>query len=139
MKKSWGLIPKILSGEKTIESRWYQTRRIPWDRVSVGDTVFFKNSGEAVTASAQISKVLQFEFKDTADVISVIKKYGKGICLVNNDPVTWDRFPKYCILLYLYNPKKVAVPFQINKKGFGTGAAWITVDTLSKIKKITSL
>ena len=139
MKKSWGLIPKILSGEKTIESRWYQTRRIPWDRVSVGDTVFFKNSGEAVTASAQISKVLQFEFKDTVDVISVIKKYGKGICLVNNDPITWDRFPKYCILLYLYNPKKVAVPFQINKKGFGTGAAWITVDTLSKIKKITSL
>lgn len=28
MKKSWGLTRKILSGEKTIESRWYRFRRL---------------------------------------------------------------------------------------------------------------
>ncbi|MEI7477466.1 MAG: hypothetical protein WCJ81_02865 [bacterium] len=33
MKKSRKLIPKIVSGEKTIESRWYQTKRAPWNTV----------------------------------------------------------------------------------------------------------
>jgi len=36
MKRSWGLIPKILSGEKTIESRWYKKRIPPWNRISKG-------------------------------------------------------------------------------------------------------
>ena len=48
MNKSWGLIPKILSGSKTIESRWYKTKRTPWDKIAKGDTVYFKNSGEQV-------------------------------------------------------------------------------------------
>lgn len=47
MKPSWKLIPKILSGEKTIESRWYQTRRAPWNGIAAGDVVYFKDSGEA--------------------------------------------------------------------------------------------
>ncbi len=31
MKKSWGLVPKILAGEKICESRWYKSKRPPWD------------------------------------------------------------------------------------------------------------
>lgn len=27
------LIPKILSGEKKIESRWYMMRVAPWDKI----------------------------------------------------------------------------------------------------------
>ena len=50
MNKSWNLIPKIISGEKSIESRWYQTKRTPWDKIKAGDKIFFKNSGEAIIA-----------------------------------------------------------------------------------------
>lgn len=64
MKKSWELIPKIISGEKTIESRWYKNRIAPWDRISEGDTVYFKDSGEPVSAVATVSKVLQFDNLD---------------------------------------------------------------------------
>lgn len=45
MNGPWNLIPKILSGEKTIESRWYRTRRAPWGGIRAGDTVYFKDSG----------------------------------------------------------------------------------------------
>ena len=99
MTKQWGLIPKILSGEKTIESRWYQTRRTPWDKASAGDTVFFKNSGEPVIAQASVAKVLQLELSGVTNAKEVTQQYGRQICLVNQDPETWERLPKYCVLL----------------------------------------
>jgi hypothetical protein len=53
---------------------------------------------------------------------------------VNDDPSTWDRMPKYCILLRLTHPKAIEKPFNINKDGFGIGAAWITVPTIQSIR-----
>lgn len=134
MKKSWGLIPKIVSGQKTIESRWYQTKRVPWNKIKVGDRVFFKNSGEPVIAQAVVSDILQFEIKDIVDVSKIIKKYGAKICLVDKNPETWGKLPKYCILIFLAKPEKVE-PFKINKLGFGISTAWIIIDNINKIKK----
>lgn len=61
MKPSWGLLPKILSGQKVIESRWYSTRHLPWGKINPGDTTYFKNSGGPVTIKARVDKVLSFE------------------------------------------------------------------------------
>lgn len=135
MKKSWGLIPKILSGEKSIESRWYQTKRIPWNRVALGDKIFFKNSGELITAKAIVSEVVQFEIENSRNIQDIIKKYGKKICLVNNNPKTWEKKPRYCVLIFLSHPEAVRKPFAVHKKGFGIGAAWFMVPSISKIKK----
>jgi hypothetical protein len=133
MKKSWGLIPKILSGEKTIESRWYQTRRAPWDRVQQGDTIYFKNSGEPVSSTATVSNVLQFELHSYADAQKIVKEYGKEICMINRDPKTWGKLPRYCILLFLTKPKSITL-FDISKKGFGNANAWLTVPSINAIK-----
>ena len=136
MKKSWHLIEKILSGEKTIESRWYQTRRAPWNKVSAGDLIYFKNSGEKIIACAKVNKVLQFELKNKLEVSSVIDKYGKNICLVNVNINQWKSIPKYVVLMYLSNAKLVK-PFSINKTGFGSACAWLCIkDNPNKNKKI---
>ena len=127
MKKSWHLIEKILSGEKKIESRWYQTKRAPWDKVGSGDTVYFKNSGEQIMASAKISKVLQFKFGNEKEVEMVVNKYGKEICLIDNDVKNWKQKPKYAILMYLEAARKVS-PFKVNKKGFGCACAWMSFE-----------
>jgi len=60
MRKSWGLIPKILSGQKKIESRWYINKCVPWNKINLGETVYFKNSGEPVSLAATVEKVLAF-------------------------------------------------------------------------------
>ena len=133
MKKSWNLIPKIISGEKTIESRWYQTRRIPWNGVRVGDVIYFKNSGEPVIAKASVSKVLQFEMEHDTDVKKIVKKFGKDICLVERDISKWDHLPRYSILMWLKNPQKIKIPFYIHKRGFGANSAWITVPHIRNI------
>ncbi|MFA7201827.1 MAG: ASCH domain-containing protein [Candidatus Paceibacterota bacterium] len=134
MKKSWKLIPKIIAGEKTIESRWYQTRRAPWNCIKKGDRIFFKNTGEVVSVCARVSRVLQFEIKNITEVEKIVALYGKKICLRHTDPHLWRALPQYCILVYLQNPKKIKTPFQINKKGFGSATAWIVAKNIKMIQ-----
>lgn len=134
MNKSWKLIPKIISGEKTIESRWYKTKRTPWDKIKSGDTVYFKNAGETVTAVAHVANVLQFSLKNLTDTKRLIKTYGKDIGLINTDPATWSRQPNYCILVFLTDAQALKKSFAINKKGFGIGAAWLTVSSIREIQ-----
>jgi ASC-1-like (ASCH) protein len=134
MKKSWNMIPKVLSGQKTIESRWYQTKRAPWGKVKPGDTVYFKNSGEPVTAKATVSKVLQYTLSDIRDIEEILRNYGHHICLPEN--TTWNPLPKYCILMFLENPQPIKKPFSINKEGFGNPAAWLCVEDIGSIKML---
>lgn len=134
MKKSWKLIPKIVSGDKTIESRWYQTKRAPWGKAEIKDKVYFKNSGEMVTAEAEISKVLQFEIKNFSQAKDIVSKHGKQICIVNPKPETWGKLPKYCILIFLKNPKSIPKPFAIDKKGYGSATAWMIVKDIKQVK-----
>ncbi len=134
MNKSWKLIPKIISGEKKIESRWYQTKRTPWNKIAPGDKVYFKNSGELVTAQADVWKVKQFEIHSLADAQNIVSKFGKDICLVEDDPARWGKLPRYCVLVHLKNPIEIKKPFQINKTGFGAGAAWLTVRNIKYIR-----
>ncbi len=135
MKKSWGLIPKILCGQKKIESRWYLNRSRPWGKIWPSDTIYFKNSGEPVTLKAFVEKVLSFDNLTPEKVKELLAKYGHDDGIENTDAF-YELFKdkKYCLLIYLRNPIKVE-PFEINKTGFGNMAAWITVDSIDIIKK----
>ncbi len=136
MKKSWGLLPKILSGEKTIESRWYLNKSRPWGTITAGDTVYFKNSGEPVTMSCKVRKVIKFESLTPKKVSDILQRYGKEDGIDNIIPY-YELFKnkKYCILVFLEKPQKME-PFEIDKKGFGAMSAWITVDDIKKIKVV---
>lgn len=125
MMKSWGLLPKIISGEKTIESRWYKNKSAPWRNINPGDTVYFKNSGEKVTVKVKVKEVKSFENLNSDMVRGILEKYGKedGIDDVEK---YYEMFKdkKYCLLIFLGKPEKIK-PFEINKKGFGAMAAWM--------------
>ena len=134
MKKSWGLIPKILSGEKTIESRWYQTKRAPWGRIRRGDIIYFKNTGGPVVAKAMVRGVLQFEIGSADEASKIVRTHGKQIGLTDADLHAWKKAPKYCVLAFLECPEEIPEPFHIRKSGFGTGAAWLTMEDISAIR-----
>lgn len=137
MKKSWGLTPKILSGQKKIESRWYKAKTMPWDRVKVGETIYFKDSGELVTIKAEVEKVLQFSDLTPKKVREILETYGADDGIEDtNIPEFYERFKnkKYCLLIFFKNPQKIE-PFEINKKGFGMMSAWIAVEDIRKISR----
>jgi ASC-1-like (ASCH) protein len=137
MRRSWGLTRKILSGEKTIESRWYMSRRPPWDAVHQGDLIYFKDSGEPVSVAARVARVMQFSDLGSREVAGILKKYGSAAGIEGPDlRKFYERFKekRYCILVFLKDARGVD-PFYIDKEGFGVMSAWITVDDVGKIRK----
>jgi len=136
MRKSWGLLPKILTGEKTIESRWYKNKYSPWDKVNKGDIVYFKNSGEPVTVKTEVFDILQYAGLKPERVREILQEYGaKNGLSINEIDKYYEMFKEknYCLLIFLKNPEKIE-PFEIDKSGFGAMSAWITVDDISQIR-----
>lgn len=135
LDKKRKLLSKIISGEKTIESRWYKSKVTPWDRIKTGETVYFKDSGEPITVKATVSEVLQFYLPET-NIVELLEKYGEEIGFSSENRkelVKWCEQRKYCILIRLKNVEKIP-PFEINKKGFGLMAAWIAVEDINLLR-----
>lgn len=128
-----GLISKILSGEKTIESRWYVNKIAPWDKVTVGDTVYFKNSGDPVTAKAIVSEVIQFDQLDKEQFDEIVHRYGDEICLVDREYSEYYQKKNYVILISLSDAVSIEA-FNIDKTGFGISSAWMCLGDIGNVK-----
>ncbi|MBI2583985.1 MAG: ASCH domain-containing protein [Candidatus Aenigmarchaeota archaeon] len=137
MKKSWGLTEKILTGQKKIESRWYMVKQVPWNRIREGDVIYFKNSGEPVTIRAEAEKIVQFQDLNPQKVVEILEEYGSLDGLEKAQiPKFFSLFKdkKYCTLVFLKNTRRTE-PFEIDKSGFGSMSAWITIDSVEKLRK----
>jgi len=137
-KKGDNILGDILTGRKTIESRWYVHKVAPWDRIFAGDTVYFKESGCPVTTKAYVSEVLQFDALTADKVRAIISDYGKQIApnLPEEEFFLWAEVhmdKKYCILIFLEDVQKIQ-PFDINKTGFGSASAWLCVGNIDQVK-----
>ncbi|MEK6820538.1 MAG: ASCH domain-containing protein [Nanoarchaeota archaeon] len=136
MKKSWNLLPKILTGEKKIESRWYKNKYPPWNKIKEGELIYFKDSGCPVTLKSEVEKVLQFSDLNENKVKEILDKHGREDGLgIDDIPKFFEMFKdkKYCMLIYLKNVEKIH-PFNINKKGFGMMSAWLSLGNVGEIK-----
>jgi ASC-1-like (ASCH) protein len=137
MNKKQGLIDRILSGKKTIETRWYKNKSIPWDKICVGDRIFFKDSGASVRAMAEVKKVRQYENLNIKMSQKIVDEYGDEglIDIQNKNAEDWASGKRYAILIWLKNVKAVKA-FSINKKGFGSASAWISINNIDIIKAV---
>lgn len=107
MRKSWGLLPKILSGEKVIESRWYKNKYSSWGKINKEDIVYFKNSGELVSVKATVSDVLAFSDLTPKKVSDILNDYGQKDGIARSDLDKYYemfRDKNYCLLIFLKNP-----------------------------------
>ena len=131
-----GVLPLIISGEKTIESRWYKNRIAPWNKIFKGDTIYFKESGGKVKAKAKVEKVIQIQGLNKKLFKDIIKKYNNHIKLKNPRYTEYYKNKNYVILIFLKDIKLLKRPFNIDKKGFGNACAWLCVKDINKIKRI---
>lgn len=134
MNKKLGHISKIISGEKIIESRWYCNKIAPWGKIEKGDTIYFKNSGGPIMATAVVDKILQIEGLNNVKFNDIIKKYADKIKLIDRKYSEYYKTKKYVILLFLKDPKSIEKPFYINKQGFGSACAWMCVNEIESIR-----
>ena len=113
----------ILSGEKTIESRWSMHKIAPYNKLSIGDEILLKETSKDVIATAKVKDFKYFEL--TPKIADEIKqKYDKEIGVYKFE--NWENYrnKKYCTLIWLENVEKVK-PFKVKRSN---GAGWIVIN-----------
>lgn len=136
MHKSWGFTGKIATGQKTIESRWYNVKYAPWERISPADTIYFKNSGEPITIQAEVEKVRYLSDLTPPKVQTILEHCANDMGIEEPDIQKFFelfKHKRYAILIYLNHARRIQ-PFEINKQGFGARSSWICIEHISKIK-----
>ena len=112
----------VLSGEKTIESRWSMVKVAPYKKVSVGDKILLKETGKDVTAIANVKKVQFYEL--TPEIVEDIRiKYGKQIGTDKFEDWKSTLQKKYCTLIWIDEVTPVA-PIKVKRSN---GAGWIVL------------
>lgn len=137
MRKSWGFIQKIATGQKVVESRWYKRKYAPWQRIEPGERIYFKNAGEPITVQAEVEKVCYFEQLTPEIVSMILDTCGKEIGIeAEHIPIFYERLKNYpyCMLIYLKNGQYIQ-PFSINKQGFGIMSSWLCVESVVHLKR----
>jgi len=141
MKKEWGLLPKILSDVKKVESRWYKFKVAPWNKVKKGDTLYFKDSGCHVIVKAKVTDVHQYLIESDRHALEIMQNYAKLDLGVKNIPSQVRKYihnKKYAIFVFFCSTEKIK-PFEIDKTGYGLQSAWLCVKNIESIKKIALL
>lgn len=136
MKKSWWLINKILQGIKTVETRWYNTKYPPFDRIKEWEIIYFKDSWNPVMIKAIAEKVEQFENLYEERTSQILEKYAFADLwtdIIPKEIENYTKNKKYCIVIHLKCPEEIK-PFNINKKWFWAMTSWICIDSVEKIK-----
>jgi ASC-1-like (ASCH) protein len=138
VSKGDDLLGDIIKGKKTIESRWYVNRIAPWDKIEEGDMIYFKKSGGAVKARAQVSKVIQYRDLNKNKIREIMKTYGKKI-FPHSTKEGLEKWAekltnkRYCILVFLQDVVEIK-PFNIDKTGYGISSAWMCVGEISNVR-----
>lgn len=112
----------ILTGRKTIESRFTRTRRAAFGQVSVGDKLFLKVSSGPVCAAAAVQVVKNFENLTPKQIIEIKQQYNQQIC--GSDEYWQSKMDcKFGFLIWLEDIRPIK-PVQINKKDW---RAWVVL------------
>ncbi len=106
----------ILSGKKTIESRFSNKKNAPFQAISTGDLVYIKPSGKEIIGEFRVKKVLFMDGLEKEDIVDLKKRYGEKIAM---DEAWWEKKAdsKYATLIFIGNVSHfLTSPVKIPKK-----------------------
>lgn len=120
---------KILTGKKTIESRFSRNRIAPFGVVSSGDLVYIKPSGGQIIGQFRVKKVIFIDNVDIGEIREIKKKYGGQIAV---DEGYWKGKvnAKYATLIFIGNSSRfITSPIKPVKKDL---RGWMVLNVLTK-------
>ena len=71
----------VLSGKKTIESRFSRVNNPPFGVIESGDLVYIKPSGKDIIGQFRVKKVIFFDHLDSSDLNDLKNRYGKELAV----------------------------------------------------------
>lgn len=78
----------ILSGKKTIESRFSKKKIIPFNNISKGDIVILKKTGGGLAAVFEAGDIHFIQIESATDLKEIKENYGNALCLEDE---FWER------------------------------------------------
>lgn len=108
-------IEDILSGKKTMESRFSLGRIIPYEEIVKDDTILLKKSGGNVIGQVLVDNVLYYDNLKPQSIAVLRKEYSKELAMDDN---FWrsKAKSKYATLIFLKKPRRFVFPIKFQKK-----------------------
>lgn len=94
------ILDKILSGQKTIESRFSRVKTPPFGQIAPGDVVHLKLSGSLVIARATVAEVKEYENLTPAVIENLASYYAKELAL-SDDFLARKLESRFATLIFL--------------------------------------
>ncbi|OGE25575.1 hypothetical protein A3H85_00145 [Candidatus Daviesbacteria bacterium RIFCSPLOWO2_02_FULL_40_8] len=124
------VIDAIISGNKTVETRFSKHKIVPFGFVSVGDLVYLKPPGEEVIGQFRVKKVFYFSGLEKQDIEHIFAEYG-GRFLIGDD--SFDKRyrkekleSKFATLIFIKDPERfLTSPIRIQKSD---KRGWVVID-----------
>lgn len=121
----------LLSGKKTIESRFSINRNGPYKKVFKDDLVFIKKSGGPVFGYFIVGKTSFYNSPSSTQIKTIKKKYEKEICSMEVKDFWKERSKaKFITLMEVAEIKDIA-PINIEKKD---RTAWVIIKPSHKLQ-----
>lgn len=119
------LAEKILTGEKTIESRFSKSKIIPFAQIGAGDIVYIKPSGKDIIGQFEVEKVLFWDGLTAKDVLKIKEEFGQKIAA---DELFWSQKldSRYATLIFIRQSARfITSPIKLQKRD---QRGWIILD-----------
>ncbi len=113
---SKGVGDLILSGKKSIESRFSKSKIAPFGAVSAGDLIYIKPSGEEIIGQFRVKKVIFYDGLNREDILKIKEEFGQQILA---DETYWQSRLncKYGTLIFIGDSSRfITAPFKYPKK-----------------------
>ena len=116
----------ILSGKKTMESRFSKRKNPPFGLISAGDLVYIKPSGKDPIGQFRVKKVIFFDGLEIGDIGEIREKYGKELAV---DEAYWKgkEIARYGTLIFIGEVDPfITSPLKFPKKDL---RGWVVLPT----------
>ena len=115
----------ILTGKKTIESRFSKRKDPPFGLISPGDLVYIKPSGKDIIGQFKVKKVIFYDGLDKNEMEEIEGRYGKGLAV---DATYFEKKnnSKFGTLIFISESSRfITSPVKIPKKDL---RGWVVLD-----------
>lgn len=131
-----GEMDLLLCGRKKMIIRGAAGRKLPYGRVSQGDSLYFinNNAESYVRAKGLVSKVINSERMTEPESMLFVRSYQDKLLLTEKQFLRWGG-KRYIVLIEVCDVKEVS-PFLIDKSKFGNMDDWLPVVNIDSVKNV---
>jgi len=120
---------RIISGDKTIESRFGKRRPLAW-KCKAGDVLYIKETGGDIVAKATVAKVERYALDNPEQLLELEGLYWEEVHGASHrETAYWQsaaqRGVKYAVFVYLDNVEQIAISKSLLPKNLAYASAWI--------------